>query len=268
MKDLTIIIPLAEYKDEHASLYQRSFKSITYADTSSEVSVIVIGPTSAINEAKNFDFGEREVLFIENNKNTELQFQVNKAVKDVKTSYFSVLEFDDSYTDLWFKTIEHYTKHQPETTLFLSLMEVFDNTKPELDAIAYANEPVWAASFSDEIGYLDNDSLKNYYNFIVSGGVFKKSDFLSVGGLKNNIKVFFWYELLLRLTQNDKKVFVIPKIGYEHYVNVEGSLSSLYATMSHHELDFWFKTAQEEYLYKTDRKKEYVSPVTEENNAN
>lgn len=268
MKNLTVIVPLVEYKDEHLSLHTRSVNSIINADAPSEVSVIFIGPSSAIKEIKNnFEFGEREVLFIENNKNTELQFQVNKAVKDVKTAYFSVLEFDDCYTNKWFNTVENYSTHQPDTSLFLSLMEVFDEQRPELGGIGYANEPVWASSFSDEIGFVDNDSLKNYYNFIVSGGVFKKSDFLAVGGLKNNIKVFFWYELLLRMTHNDKRVFVIPKIGYEHYLNVENSLSSTFATMEPKEIDFWFATAQEEYLYKTDRKKSYTQE-SQNNDAN
>lgn len=262
MKDITILIPLGEYFETQFELYKRSIESIDVNDPDGDSPVIFIGPSSAIKIVKdNFEFGKRDVLFIENNKNIELQFQINKAVKDVKTTYFSVLEYDDCYTAIWFKTVEYYMAHQEDTALFLSLMEVFDNQKPELGGIGYANEPVWASSFSDEIGFVDNESLKNYYNFIVSGGVFKKSDFLAVGGLKNNIKIFFWYELLLRMTHNDKKIYVIPKIGYEHYLNVDNSLSSVFATIETDEIDFWFKTAQDEYVYKTDRKKTYEKNV-------
>ena len=268
MKDITVIIPLVEYREELSTYYERSISSVLRNDISEEISIIFVGPSSSIKHIKdNFGFGAREVLFIENNKNIELQFQINKAVKDVKTTYFSILEYDDVYTSIWFKNVAYYAEHQPETSLFLSLMEVFDEQHPEIGGIGYANEPVWASSFSDEIGFVDNDSLKNYYNFIVSGGVFKKSDFLAVGGLKNNIKVFFWYELLLRMTHNDKKIYVIPKIGYEHYLNVENSLSSSFATMENEELDFWFKTAQEEYVYKTDRKKSYEKD-SQNNDAN
>lgn len=268
MKDLTIIIPLVEYKEELSTYYERSISSILRNDVDEEIAIIFVGPSSSIRYIKDtFTFTSRDVLYIENNKNTEFTFQVNKAVKDVKTAYFSVLEYDDAYTSIWFKNVAYYVGHQPETSLFLSLMEIYDEQHPEVGGIGYANEPVWASSFSDEIGFVDNDSLKNFYNFIVSGGVFKKSDFLSVGGLKNNIKVFFWYELLLRLTHNDKKVYVIPKIGYEHYLNVENSLSSTFAAMEREELDFWFKTAQEEYVYKTDRKKSYVKD-SQNNDAN
>jgi hypothetical protein len=66
------------------------------------------------------------------------------------------------------------------------------------------------------------------------------------------------------MTHNDKKVFVVPKIGYEHYLNVHNSLSSTFITMNTEELDFWFTTAQEEYVYKNDRKKNY----TQNNDAN
>ena len=150
MKDITVIIPLVEYRDELASLYKRSIDSVFSQDLDETLSMIFIGPSSSIKHIKdNFGFGARDVLFIENNKNTELQFQINKAVKDVKTTYFSILEYDDVYTSIWFRNVAYYAEHQPETSLFLSLMEVFDEQHPEVGGIGYANEPVWASSFSE-----------------------------------------------------------------------------------------------------------------------
>lgn len=260
MKELTVIMPLVEYRDELANYFNTSVSSVLRQDEVCEVSMIFVGPTSSIKHIKDtFDFGERDVLYIENNKNIEPQFQINKAVKDVKTKYFTVLEFDDSFTNIWFKNVREYIKYYPEISLFLPLTEIFDAKHPEVGGIGYANEPVWSASFSEEMGFVDNECLNNYYNFNVSGGVFNKADFLSVGGLKNNIKIFFWYELLLRMTHNDKKVYVIPKAGYEHYVNVDESLSYKYSQLDGKEIDFWFTTAKEEYLYKTDRKKSYTA---------
>mgnify|MGYP003550623004 FL=1 len=69
------------------------------------------------------------------------------------------------------------------------------------------------------------------------------------------------------MSHNDKKIYVIPKIGYEHYLNVDNSLSSTFATIETDEIDFWFKTAQDEYVYKTDRKKTYEKNV-QNNDAN
>lgn len=259
MKDLTIIIPLVKYTEDLKGNFDISFKSVMDADKECDANIIFIGPSSSIKVVKEYEWGEREVLFIENEKNTTLPYQINKAVKDVKTTYFSILEYDDKYNDFWFDEVETYIKHMPEVGLFLPLIEIYDFKNKEVGAIAYANEPVWASSFSEELGYLDMEALKNHFNFIVSGGVFKKSDYLYLGGLKNSLEVFFWYEFLLRMHHNSKSAYVIPKVGYEHVVNRDNSLSSTYQNKSKEELDFWFNTAQEEYPYKTDRKKVYTA---------
>lgn len=259
MKELTIIVPLVEYTEDMKGMFETSLGSVLAADVNEEVSLIFVGPSSSIKVVKETEWGNRDVLYLENDKNFTPQYQINKAVKDVKTSYFTVLEFDDKFNSFWFEEVETHLKHFPDTSLFLPLIEAYDFQKPEIGAIAYANEAVWASAFSEELGYLDLEALKNHYNFIVSGGVFKKSDFVSVGGLKNTLEVFFWYELLLRLCHNGKRIYVIPKVGYEHMVNRDGNLTSLIQQKSQEEIDFWFNTAQEEYLYKTDRKKTYNS---------
>lgn len=260
MKNLTIIVPLVQYVEEkHSSLYDKSINSIVKADPNEDVNVIFIGPSSALDVVREYDLGKRDVLYIENAKNTEVQFQINKAVKDVTTEYFSVLEYDDNYTPNWFNNFEKYRLAYDDVSLFLPLMEVYDYKRPELGAVGYANEPVWASAFSDEIGFIDSECLKHYFNFFVSGGIFRKTDFINVGGIKNNIKVFFWYELLMRICHLGKRILVIPKVGYEHYVNVENSLSSTFGSMPNEEIDFWFKTSQEEYMYKTDRKVSYTT---------
>jgi hypothetical protein len=43
----------------------------------------------------------------------------------------------------------------------------------------------------------------------------------------------------------------------EHMVNRDGNMTSLIQEKTQEEIDFWFNTAQEEYAYKTDRKKTY-----------
>lgn len=263
MKELTIIVPLVEYKEEYKSMYENALNSVVESDVKEETSIIFVGPSSSLKVVKEFNLGAREVLYLENSKNIELPFQINKAVKDVKTDYFSVLEFDDNYTSFWFNEVEKYQTSFNDISLYLPLIEAFDFKRKEVGAIAYANEPVWASSFSEELGYVDEQSLKNHFNFIVSGGVFKTKDFLSVGGLKNSLKVFFWYELLLRLNHNGKKIYVIPKVGYEHYVNRDESLTTMYQQMNQDEVSFWFTTAQEEFVYKTDRKKKYENTPNE-----
>ena len=259
MKDLTIIVPLVEYVDEMKEMFDISLNSILTTDMKDESSIIFIGPKSSLDVLEDYSWGDREILFIENEKNIEPQFQINKAIKDVKTAYFTVLEFDDKFNDFWFNEVEKYIKHYPDVSIFLPLIEVYDFKRPELGAVAYANEPVWASSFSEELGFLDVESLKNHYNFIVSGAIIKKSDYIYAGGIKTSLKYFFWYEFLLRLCHNGKRAFVIPKVGYEHFVNRDNSMTSIIQNKDNEEIDFWFTTAQEEYPYKNDRKKTYNS---------
>mgnify|MGYP003290324809 CR=1 FL=1 len=263
MKNLTIIVPLVDFNEAHKEMYDKSLNSVLEADVREEAALIFVGPDSAIKVVKEYNFGGREVLYLSNSKNVDLPFQINKAVKDVKTEYFTVLEFDDNFTPLWLDEVERNMPFLEDVSLYLPLIEVMDFNRREAGAVAYANEPVWASAFSEELGYIDEHSLKSHFNFIVSGGVFRKSDFLAIGGVKNSIKVFFWYEMLLRYVHNGKKVYVIPKVGYEHIVNRMGSLTSEYQQMAQAEIDFWFNVAQEEYVYKTDRKKKYEGTPNE-----
>ena len=122
MKELTIIVPLVEYKEEYKELYENALNSVAEGDVREEVSIIFVGPSSSINVVKEFNFGAREVLYLENSKNTELPFQINKAVKDVKTEYFSVLEFDDNYTSFWFNEVEKYLGLVDNISLYLPLI--------------------------------------------------------------------------------------------------------------------------------------------------
>ena len=95
--------------------------------------------------------------------------------------------------------------------------------------ISFTNEAVWAQSFSDELGVLDNGALLTYQNFNTDGMVIKTETFLNNGGLKKNLKVTFLYEFLLRMTFRDVKTMVIPKFGYKHMNQREGSLFHTYS---------------------------------------
>ena len=104
--------------------------------------------------------------------------------------------------------------------------------------------------------------MKDYCNFNITGGIFNKNNFISAGGLKPSIKLSFGYELLLRLSKLFGEVYVIPKVGYFHFINREDSLTSEYhKTMTKEEGSWWINLATEEYLYKKDRKKIYPTKI-------
>ena len=138
----------------------------------------------------------------------------------------------------------------------MPLEELIDYDKNTF--IGYGNEAPWATSFSNEVGHIDNDCLQQYFDFYMTGSVFNTEDWNNFGGLKPSIKISFWYEFLLRYTNKGKKVFVIPKLGYKHYVNRPDSIYDVYSkTIDEKESAWWFELAKQESLYKEDRNKTY-----------
>jgi Glycosyl transferase family 2 len=260
--NISVIIPIHEYNDQISSYLNKSIESILKQDGISDLPKIYVVYAAAIEEGiKSFKESllrhyqdSINIDFVKNDDNTSYQAQVNFAVKTIDCDYFSVLEFDDEYSISYFKNVEKYIKAYPDVDIFLPMM-VEVNEKDE--GIKLTNETVWAQQFvgeNGEMGYLNSNSLKLYTDFKLSGAIIKKSEFISVGGYKSNIKLAFMYEFLLRAINNTCKIFTIPKIGYKHLATREGSLFNIYKnTLSIEERKFWFETATNEANFMNDR---------------
>lgn len=251
MKDITVIVPVVNMEnDKNKELFIRAIESID------DSQIIVVGPENDIKAIENLKLSKIMRVLVNKSQDTSYAFQVNYAVKDVKTTYFSVLEFDDIYTSIWFKNVQQYLDTDTEDTFaFLPLTEVID---VNMGPVSFANEAVWASSFSEEIGCYDLQCLEDYLDFNTSGGIFKTQDFITLGSLKASMKLSFWYEFLLRATYKGKRIFVIPKIGYNHFIGREDSLSYIYGNnMSEAEANWWINLAKKEYFFPHDRNKTY-----------
>ena len=129
--------------------------------------------------------------------------------------------------------------------------------------VSFTNESVWAYGFSDTQGFLDNEVLLEYQNYQTSGGLYKTQVIKDNGGFKNNIKLTFSYEFLLRLTHNGVKIMSIPRIGYRHVNLREDSLFWSYKNDEKNKLDekevkFWLDTAKKEFFFKNKREVNYL----------
>ena len=255
MKDLTVIIPIEVLDtDEKKALLAKAIGSVD------DSNILVVGTKEALDsiadyeELKNYTFAN----VVNTTDISTYAAQVMFALRNVKSKYFSVLEFDDTFSSIWFKNLKTYIdRDADETFAFFPLTEIVDfdsNT-----SFGYANEAVWASSFSEEIGYYDLQSFEDYFNFNASGAVFRTEDFLALGGLKVSLKIVTWYEFILRALYKNKKMFVIPKVGYYHTVNRKDSFSSLLSTtVSSKEAEWWIDLAKKEYFFPQDRKKTYT----------
>lgn len=251
MKDLTIIVPVIDMdKESNQNLFTRAINSVD------DSSIIVVGTEKDINIIESLKLDKLLRVLINKSENTSFSFQVNLAVNEVKSTYFSILEYDDTYTPIWFNNVQKYIDNDSEDTFaYLPLTEIID---VKMGPVGFSNEAVWASSFSEEIGCYDLQCLEDYFDFNTSGAVFRTQDFISLGGLKTSIKLSFWYEFLLRAAYKNKRMFVIPKIGYTHFIGREDSLSYLYGNnMSETEANWWINLAKKEYFFPHDRNKTY-----------
>lgn len=264
MTDITIIIPVHKFNDGIKKLLENAFESIKHNQetyTYGQLIPTIVGPGDVLEEIGE-NFGEQVYYHTcRNTGDTDFCSQVNFAAKSVNTEYFSILEFDDVYTDNWFKMAHDYYYTNETVSLFLPINILTDVYHKQFQ---YVNEISWSGSFSNEIGFLDFDCLQDYSSFNLTGGIFNTDDFKKIGGFKPSIKVAFNYELLLRMTKKELKVYVVPKEGYMHVIGREDSLTDEYnKTLTDKEIKKWFDLAKIEYTFIEDREKN-ISNIKEE----
>lgn len=265
MTDITIIIPLHKFDDKVKVLLENALDSIVeneqnYVD--GKLIPMIVAPGDILEKVGEAIGESRYYKACRNHGDTDFCSQVNFAVGHVDTDYFSILEYDDKYTSKWFKMVHDYYHTNESVSVFLPINIIWSESAP--GQYQYINEIAWTSSFSNEIGYLDYDCLQDYPSFNLTGGVFNTNDFKEVGCFKPSLKVSFNYELLLRMTKMELKVFVVPKEGYVHCIGREGSLTDEYGkTMDRDEIRKWFDLAKIECSFKEDRKST-ISKLKEE----
>lgn len=258
MKKITIIIPLHEYNEKYLT---RALSSFNFVDDRNikYYQVIIVGPQGICEECEKIIkncYSELETRILVNT-DTDFATQINKAVFDCVTPYFTVLEFDDMYTDNYFKNMQEFIQRHSEYSVVLPVNELI-NTKEEM--VSFCNEIALDPSFTDSIGDIGMDELQIFMDFNCTGGLFKTEDFISIGGLKKSLKIAMWYEFLLRTCYKGKKIYVLPKIGYLHTIDREGSyMKQIQNTISQEEGKFLIDTARQEYFFKEDRNIVYNS---------
>ena len=242
MKELVVIIPMNEFGKENIELLNKAVESVP-----SELNVLLSVPKGT--DGKKLKGISDRLGVVSESEGSSFVELVNAAVDIIEEKWFSILEFDDTYTPIWFDNAKKYVEFMPNVSVFMPLEDITDFNDGKY--LGFGNEAAWASSFSNEIGFIDNECLQNYFDFYMTGSIFNTADWREIGGLKPQIKLAFWYEWLLRMTNKGKKIYVIPKVGYNHRLGRKGSLVETYKeTISQDESEFWFDLAKRESLFK------------------
>ena len=259
---LSVILPIKSAKAKNFDDYfGKAINSLKEQKVDFEELIIVYTQEeSLVTILDSYDFGNINVNKLVWDKEPNYASQVSYGVENAKGTWVSLLEFDDEYSSIWFKNVKTYSEAYPDVQMFLPVVVEVD----EKGMFAgFTNEATFAANFTQEMGFLTNETLQDYQNFQTAGSVIKKSVFEDFGGFKPSIKLTFVYEFLLRLTYNSVSIMTIPKLGYKHVNLREGSIFWNYKNgenkMLEDEVKFWIQTAKKEYFFTDDRVIKYQS---------
>ena len=179
-KKITIIIPLHKFNADYELMVNNALSSVEpFKDN---VKTMIVGPEEVLSNFKNED-----LVLVENTGKTDYQNQINLGVENVDTEWFSILEVDDDYNEIWYKSMVEYMEHFTDVDVFLPIVK---NINADGQMLGYINESSWAYGFTDKIGTIDYETLVDFQDYQMSGGLYKKESVIKCGGLfKDNIKI-------------------------------------------------------------------------------
>jgi hypothetical protein len=257
---ISVILPIKSGKSlDFDTFFEKAIQSVkNQKEHVNELIIVHCDEDKLMSVLDSFDFTDLNVVLEKWEKAPNFADQVNRGVEISKSRWCSIMEFDDEYSNIWFKNAKKYMDIYTDVDVFLPIVVDVDD---KMVFAGFTNEATFAQNISNEMGYLNNETLQNYQNFQISGMVFKKDMFMEVGKIKSNIKLTFGYELFLRITHNSKKIMTIPKIGYRHINLREGSIFWNYKNgserLSEQEARFWIESAKKEYFYTNQRDIKY-----------
>ena len=256
MSKLSVIIPVHLVNEKIEELFKNAVNSVKDQTVKVDELLVVVPKGSAAAEyMAKYDFADLKTRVIENDGNTDFSSQMNCGVENCNTEWFTMLEMDDELANIWVNNFVKYREAYPDVDMFLPLVV---DVQEDGAFIGLTNEAVWAQSFSDELGYLDNGALLAYQNFNIDGMTMTKEKYDEIGGFKSNIKLTFIYEFLLRATFQAATIMVIPKFGYKHVNQRTGSLFANYKDeLTPMEANWWLEQAKKEYFHSEDRELTY-----------
>lgn len=255
-KNITVLLPVHKINEDYKEMLLMALDSI---DTFyNDVIVSIICPSEVKSEISKMDLGQKLTInLITNLGQTDFCSQVNKGIETCETEWFTILEVDDIFKPIWLKSMNEHINTYNDVDVFLPIIKDVDKDGKFL---SFTNESSWAYGFTDQQGFIDNGTLLEFQNYQISGGLYRTKVIKENGSFKENMKLTFGYEFLLRLTNNSVKVMTVPRVGYQHVNLREDSLFWSFENekLTENEVKFWIDSAKKEFFFKNKREINYV----------
>lgn len=252
-------MPLHKIDEQYEQMLRNAIGSIN--NFQNDIKLLIVCPKKVADNIKKLNLSNAiETIYVTSAKTYDFCTLVNLGITICDTEWFSILEVDDEYKPIWLKSMDEYMNVYPDVSVFLPVVK---DVNTDGNFISFTNESLWAYGFSDKQGYLDNEILLDFQNYQISGGLYKTKVIIDNGMLKDNIKLTFGYEFLLRLTHNGVTIMTVPRVGYQHVNFRVDSLFWNYKNdeknmLSEEETYFWVDAAKKEFFYKNKRDINYV----------
>jgi hypothetical protein len=252
MKKITIVLPIHKLIDGYDEMLKNAVESVE--NFHNDVVLMLVYPENLKTEMPVLS-QKLEIKHVINMGETDFCSQVNLGISNCETEWFSILESDDEYKNIWLKSMNSYMNENPDVDVFLPIVK---DVNVEGTFISFTNESSWAYGFTEKQGFIDNEVLLDFQNYQTSGGLYRTNVIKENGMFKENIKLTFSYEFLLRLTHNGVKIMTVPRLGYQHVNFREDSLFWKYKNneetkLSENEVKFWLDSAKKEFFFKNKR---------------
>lgn len=227
-------------------------------------------------ESKTLTAEKKLNYIIEKTEKTTFQEVFNEAFNyAVINGYemFSVVESEDVVDTNWYSNVIKYSTAKPDYNAFLPLTREVSNG----NFIGFFNEACWSEGLAEVAGVFDLQLLMRFNCMNITGIAFKTESLKEYSEdadgvykpIKETVKISYAYEFFLRMVYNDLKFFTIPKVGYEHRIDLVSDTVDFFSSkvprdvtskpiekggMTVDEFRWYNDLAKKEYFFDEDRK--------------
>ena len=107
--NLSVILPVkSSLVRDFDEFFKKAIQSIQNQSVKlNELVIVHSSEKTLIDYLESFDFGDLEVNKIEFKDEPNYSSQINLGVKSAKSEWVSLFEFDDEYSQIWFKMLKN-----------------------------------------------------------------------------------------------------------------------------------------------------------------